>query len=93
LVPTVKNRNTIIGLIIVSIVAQAIILLFKRSRLDVAEMIGGTVALILLPYLLTLLIKLTLEAASEHFNDTSFFKTLIALWMIVYIFNVVFQGR
>jgi hypothetical protein len=88
-VDMIKNRNTTIGLIIASIAIQLFIQIIKGREINIPEILGGTLAMMLLPYLLTLLIRLISKAFSWDFNEIVFFKTFFAIWIIVALSNIV----
>ena len=89
----IKNRNTTIGLIIASVIAETLILIIKGSQLNVAEIAGGTVGFILIPYLLTILIRWICKVTSIDFTESSFFKTFLTIWIILILLNIVSSNQ
>lgn len=86
----IKNRNTTIGLIIAFAAIQIFMqVVIRGDELNLASILGGTLGLVLIPYLLTLFIRWINKALSWDFSENSFFKTFLIIWILVVISNIV----
>ena len=85
-----KNKKNIFVVIFISIIASAIIEIFKRESSDIFEILGGAIAFILAPYLITCLIKhrFRLSLWKWDFEDKRFVRIFFIFWSIWVLLNM-----
>jgi hypothetical protein len=84
------KRHSLIVLIIVSVIASLIIQL-KRKEFNIGLTLGGAFVFLIVPYLISSLIKYGLKISSWNLNfeDKSFLKTFIVIWCIWVLLNAI----
>jgi hypothetical protein len=85
-----NKKRYILLLIIVSIIASLIIEVDLRGGNDATyEILGGAIAFIIAPYIITSLIKYRFKFSmwNWNFEDKSFLKTYIIIWCIWVLLN------
>ena len=85
----IKDRNTTIGLFVASFVVQVLLNNIKGEQFEIAGILGGTISLMLLPYLVTLLIKGTNKLLSREFSEKAFFVTFLTVYIIFVLAGLV----
>ena len=85
-----KNKKNILSVIFISIIASAIIEIFKRESSDIFEILGGAIAFILAPYLITCLIKYGFKISlwKWDFEDKRFVRIFFLFWSIWVLLNM-----
>ena len=85
----IRDRNTTIALIIASAMIQLFIQTINGERFNVPGTLGGTLAFILIPYLLSLLIRFIIRVTTKKFSENSFFTTFMIAWVLVILSSIV----
>jgi hypothetical protein len=85
-----NNKKYKVLIISITIIASTIIT-FIRDRYDIFSIIGGSIAIILFPYIIASLIRYGLKLSLWNFNfdDKSFLKTFIVVWCIQILLNII----
>ena len=85
-----QNKKYKILIITLTIIASTIIALI-RGQYDIFSIIGGSIAIILGPYIIASLIRYGLKLSLWNFNfdDKSFLKTFIVIWCIQILLNII----
>ena len=85
-----NNKKYKILIITLTIIASTIIT-FIRDQYDIFSIIGGSIAIILGPYIIASLIRYGLKLSLWNFNfdDKSFLKTFIVIWCIQILLNII----
>ena len=85
-----QNKKYKILIITLTIIASTIITLI-RGQYDIFSIIGGSIAIILGPYIIASLIRYGLKLSLWNFNfdDKSFLKTFIVIWCIQILLNII----
>ena len=85
-----NNKKYKILIITFTIIASSIIASI-RSQYDVFSIIGGSIGIILGPYIIASLIRYGLKLSLWNFNfdDKSFLKTFIVIWCIQILLNII----
>jgi hypothetical protein len=86
-----SNKRYILLVIIVSIIASTTIQINLRHNHDFFEILGGGLAFLWAPYIITSLIKYRFKISlwNWNFEDKSFLKTYIIMWCIWVLLNSV----
>ena len=86
-----NNKRYIILVIIVSIIASTTIQINLRHNDDFFQILGGALAFIMAPYIISSLIKYRFKLSlwNWNFEDKSFLKTYIIMWCIWVLLNSV----
>jgi hypothetical protein len=84
------KRYSLIVLVIVSVIASTIIQVL-RKEFNFGLILGGALVFMLVPYLISCLMKYGLKISSWNWNfqDKSFLKTFIVIWCIWVLLNAV----
>jgi cytochrome c biogenesis protein CcdA len=85
-----NNKKYKILIITLTIIASTIIT-FIRGQYDIFSIIGGSIAIILGPYIIASLIRYGLKLSLWNFNfdDKSFLRTFIVIWCIQILLNII----
>jgi cytochrome c biogenesis protein CcdA len=85
-----NNKKYKILIITLTIIASTIIT-FIRDQYDIFSIIGGSIAIILGPYIIASLIRYGLKLSLWNFNfdDKSFLRTFIVIWCIQILLNII----
>jgi hypothetical protein len=77
------KRNSLFVLITVSVIASTIIQVQGKES-NIGSILGGAIAFIFVPYVISSLIKYGFKISSWNLNfqDKSFLKTFIVIWSI-----------
>lgn len=81
------KRNTIISIIAISLFATTGIQ-FLRQEANVGSILGGALAFIFGPFIITSLIKYINKLLSWDFTDKSFLVTFLVVWCIFFVLNI-----
>jgi hypothetical protein len=86
-----NKKKYILLVIIISIIISAFIEVNLKNNYNIFEIVGGSIAFILWPYIITSLIKYRFKITSWNWNfeDKSFLKTYTIVYCISVILNVV----
>jgi hypothetical protein len=84
-----NKKRYILLVIIVSIIASTIIHINVRHNDDFFQILGGAMAYIIAPYIISSLIKYRFKLSlwNWNFEDKSFLKTYIIIWIIWVLLN------
>ena len=85
-----NNKKYKILIITITIISSTIIA-FMRDRYDIFSIIGGSIGIILGPYIIASLIRYGFKLSLWNFNfdDKSFLKTFIVIWCIQVLLNII----
>ena len=61
----------------------------NRRSLGFAEVLGGTIGLMLIPFLLAMIIKWTVKAFSKDFSEKAFLIAFLVVWGFLVLANVI----
>ena len=86
------NRNSFFAFITVSIIAS-IILQILRHQVNGWLILGGAMALVLGPYLISALIRFFSKLFKRNLTDKSFLVLLTIIWCIFFLLNIVGSTR
>lgn len=81
------KRNTILAIIAISIIASSGIQ-FLRHEANVGSILGGALAFIFGPFIITSLIKYINKLLTWDFTDKSFLVTFLVVWCIFFVLNI-----
>ena len=84
-----NKKRYILLVIIVSIITSTIIQINVRHNDDFFQILGGAIAFIIAPYIISSLIKYRFKLSlwNWNFEDKSFLKTYIIMWCIWVLLN------
>lgn len=85
-----NNKKYKILIITLTIISSSIIASI-RGQYDVFSIIGGSIGIILGPYIIASLIRYGLKLSLWNFNfdDKSFLKIFIVIWCIQIVLNII----
>lgn len=85
-----RNKKYILSVVLISIIASTIIEIFKQKSINIGEILGGALAFILAPYLITCLIKygFKLSLWKWDFGDKRFVRIFFIIWSIWVLLNM-----
>jgi len=84
-----KKKKYILLVISISIIASLLIEINLRNNNNLPQILGGSFAFIIAPYIISSLIKYRLKISlwNWNFDDKSFLKTYIIIWCIWVLLN------
>ena len=85
-----RNKKYILSVVLISIIASTIIEIFKEKSSNIGEILGGALAFVLAPYLITCLIKygFKLSLWKWDFEDKRFVRIFFIFWSIWVLLNM-----
>ena len=96
----IKDTRTTVFLFLASAVVQMVLTMIRGKQLSFGETIGGAVALMLVPYLASLLLKWSFQLFAwivgvlgfriplAQFSEGAFFVTFLMFWIALVIYNL-----
>ncbi|CAN5401779.1 hypothetical protein BH10BAC4_BH10BAC4_08750 [soil metagenome] len=73
---------------VASISVNVLLTILRGKQFNLAEILGGTLALMFVPYLLVFLIKWTCQLFKIRFEERSFVITYVVGWTLLAFANI-----
>lgn len=84
----IKNRNITVGFSVASLAIVAITQIIKGTNFNSAEILGGGIALMAFPFVLTVWIKWINRMFAWRFDKASFLRTFLIIWICMALISV-----
>lgn len=83
----IRNKKTA-WVFVASVVANILITIFRGRQFSFGEILGGTLGLMLAPYLLAYLVKWTCQFFKIKFEEGTFIITYAIGWTFLVVANI-----